>query len=65
MHSSQHKHTLSLQAVLSVHSSQLSMHSSQLSARLLRKQLSRLLRLGSSKVSDSQTHSCMMLCNRM
>jgi len=65
MHSSQHKRTLSLQAVLSVHSSQLSMHSSQRSARLLRKQVSRLLRLRSSKVSDSQTHSRMLLCNSM
>ncbi len=57
MHSSKRKRTLSLQAVLSV-------HSSQLSARFLRKQVSRVLRLGSSKVSDSLTHSCIMqLCN--
>ncbi len=52
MHSSKRKRTLSLQAELSV-------HSSQLSARLLRKQVSRLLRLGSSKVSDSQLHAAL------
>lgn len=65
MHSSKHKCTLSLQAELSLHSSRLSMRSSQLSSRRLRKQVSRLLCLRSSKVSDSLTHSCMLLCSSM